>query len=158
MIWVILTFLGVPLWLCVGALLVLLRGRRQITHLPDGFASKPRVVSGHVRGLEPDFARISSVGHWVHKVLVLHGGNPFLTQTILCGITSIVSGPADIDPATVKRIDDPVAVRFLHDAGGTVEVVCSRGDLTALLGPFSAPMRPTDSPAAPVPPTGKKTQ
>lgn len=157
MIWIVLTFLGIPLWLCMGALLVLLHGRRQVKHLPGGFGCKPRVVSGQVSGLKPGFSRTSGVGHWVHKVLVLHGGNPFLTRTILCGIVAAEGGPSEIDPGAVKRIDDPVAVRFRHDAGGTVEVVCARSDVKALLGPFSDQTRPTHPPAT-VPPPGTTTQ
>lgn len=81
MIWLILAFLGIPLWLCAAALVVLLRGRSRITHLPEGCSCKSRAVSGELPGLKPDFARITGVGQWIHTVLVLHGG-PFAQQRL----------------------------------------------------------------------------
>ncbi|WP_455400417.1 hypothetical protein [Rhodococcus sp. 2H158] len=145
MIWLILAFLGIPLWLCAAALVVLLRGRSRITHLPEGFSCKSRAVSGELPGLKPNFARITGVGQWIHTVLVLHGGNPFLSRTRLLGIQAVESGPSDIAPGTVKGIDDPVAVRFRHDSGATLEVVGARRDLATLLGPFVQQQLPTDT-------------
>ncbi|WP_342660315.1 hypothetical protein [Rhodococcus ruber] len=120
-------------------------GRSRITHLPEGFSCKSRSVSGELPGLKPDFARITGVGHWIHTVLVLHGGNPFLSRTSMLGIQAVESGPSDITPGT-NGIDDPVAVRFRHDSGAALEVVGARRDLAALLGPFAQQRLPTDTP------------
>ncbi|MBC2590488.1 MULTISPECIES: hypothetical protein [Rhodococcus] len=152
MIWIILTFLGIPLWFCAVALGILLRGRHRIKHLPGGFGCKVRIVSGQVPGLKSEFSRITGVGNWIHAVLILHGGNPFLARTSLCGIQAVESGPSEIDPATVKRIDDPVAVRFRHDNGATLELACARHDLDAMLGPFAQQQWPADAPAHRPPP------
>ena len=137
MIWVILVVLGIPLWLIAIALILLLRGRHQLKGIHGAVLCKPRVVSGELPGLKPRFARFSSVGHWVHDVFVLHGGNPFLTRVTLCGIESMEGVPSDVPPDSGKRMDHPVAVRFRGDAGATVELVCSRSDLGQLLGPFT---------------------
>jgi hypothetical protein len=155
MIWIVLTFLGVPLWLCVVALIVLLRGRSHVKHITGVFRCKPRVVSGSLAGLKPGFPRTTNVGHWIHQVLVLHGGNPFLSRTTLCAVAALAGEPTNLGPGTVKGIDDPAAVRFRLDDGAILEIVCARGDLTALLEPFAGAPTPADATPTPPPEPGK---
>jgi len=136
MIWAVLLLLGIPLWLIAVALVLLLHGRRQVRGLPGAVRCKPRLVSGELPGLKPELARFSSIGLWVHDVLVLYGGNPFLTRVTPFGVVRLRGEPADVDPGSAKGMDDPVAVRFRHDSGATFELVCPRSSLAAAMGPF----------------------
>ena len=132
----ILAIVGVPLWLIAIVVIALLRARSKARGIPGSFLCKLRVVSGEVAGLDDSFARYQSVGQWVHKVLVLHGGNPFLIQTMPYGVEGLEQGPVDVPDGTVKRIENPVAFTFRLDAGATLEVVCAERDVEAVRGPF----------------------
>ncbi len=152
MIWIILTFLGIPLWFCAIALGILLRGRHRVKHLPGGFGCKVRVVSGQVPGLKSEFSRITGVGHWIHAVLVLHGGNPFLARTGLCGIqlsradrriSTPRNGEADRRPGRGS-----LPARQRRDARIGVRTRRSRGDARAVRTTAVDGRRPRPPPAA----------
>ena len=67
----------------------------------------------------------------MHDVLILHGGNPFLIQTMPHGVAGLVHGP-DAAEGTIKhlkRIKDPVSLRYRTDSGDVIEVVCAQDDL-----------------------------
>jgi hypothetical protein len=144
-IWAILALLGIPLWLLIVLLAVLLRTRSKIRKVPGSFEFKVRVPPGGqpVLDLKNRFARYVSVGHWVHDVLVVHGGSPFLLRTAALGIEGVDTVPADADPDRepgLKRMSTPQLVRLGIDGGAVVELACAKDDLPALLGPF-----PTES-------------
>jgi hypothetical protein len=141
MIWAILAILGVPLWLIAIFLFVLLRSRSKVNKIPQSFPCKARAASGGVSGLTDSFPRYKARGHWVHDVLILHGGNPFLIQTMPHGVAGLVHGPDAAGPTIkhLKRIKDPVSLRYRTDSGDVIEVVCAKDDLPRGLGPFSAP-------------------
>ena len=134
----VLVILGVPLWLVAILLFLLLRRRKEIKDIPGSVACLPRVASGGVEGLKTDFSRVASVGHWVHDVLVLHGGNPFLSQLVLAGIASVDGGPIDAVAGNINNIREAVVVRFRHDSGAIIEIACAKTDVARLLGPFAS--------------------
>jgi hypothetical protein len=140
MIWAILAILGVPLWLIAIFLFVLLRSRSKVNRIPQSFPCKARAASGGVSGLTDSFPRYKARGHWVHDVLILHGGNPFLIQTMPHGVAGLVHGPdaAERTIKHIKRIKDPVSLRYRTDSGDMIEVVCAQDDLPRARGPFSA--------------------
>lgn len=76
----LLAILGIPPWLLAVFLFVLLRGRSAVKKVPGSFACKARSVSGDVGGLRDQFPRYTDRAHWVHDVLVVHGGNPALRR------------------------------------------------------------------------------
>ena len=82
---------------------------------------------------------IQDTAHWVHRVLVVHGGSPFLIQTVPLGVANFVTEPESIDePAKhLKRVEGPVSVSYRLDSGTVVEVVRAKANVAALLGPFS---------------------
>jgi hypothetical protein len=89
-----------------------------------------------VPGLHDDFARYTSTAHWVHDVLIVHGGT-FLIQTLPLGVTGCSAHP---EPAAansrLKRLDSPVTMRFTLDSGAEVELACAAADASRLLGPY----------------------
>jgi hypothetical protein len=95
-IWAIMILLCIPLWLIAIALLSLFRVRGTVRQIPGFFDCKVRRAA--TAGKEPEqFTRNTGRAHWVHDVLVLHSGNPFLIVTTPYGVTEVVDGtlPAD---------------------------------------------------------------
>ena len=137
----LLAVLGIPLWLLAIFLFLLLRGRSAVKKIPGSFACKARSVSGDVGGLRDQFPRYTDSAHWVHDVLVVHGGNPFLTRTVPLGIVDLVGQPEPPDKMAkhLKRVEDPVSVRYRHDSGAVIELVYTKSEAGRALGPFSAP-------------------
>jgi hypothetical protein len=137
----LLAVLGIPPWLLAIFLFLLLRGRSAVKKIPGSFACKARSISGDVGGLHDQFRRYSDRAHWVHDVLVVHGGNPFLTRTFPFGIADLAGQPEPPDETAkhLKRVEDPVSVRYRLDSGAVIELVCARSDAGRALGPFSAP-------------------
>lgn len=145
MIWAALALLGIPLWFIAIFLFVLLRGRSAVKAIPGSFACKARAMTAGAGGLRDEFTRYDLRAHWVHDVLIVHGGSPFLTRTMPLGVAELVGQPAPPDPVAkqLKRTDDPVALRYRLDAGRVIELVCTESDATLALGPLSAPAAPT---------------
>ncbi len=140
MIWALLAILGVPLWLLALFLFLLLRGRSAVKKIPGSFACKTRSISGDVGGFRDRFRRYTDSAHWVHDVLIVHGGSPFLSRTMPLGITELVSQsePPDTVAKQLKHMEDPVSVRYRLDSGAVIEVACTKSDAGRALGPFSA--------------------
>jgi hypothetical protein len=146
MIWAILAILGVPLWLIAIVLYSLLRVRSSVRKAPGSIPCKIRIVEGHERWLKDKFPRYVQRAVWVHDVLVVYGGNPFLTRTFVLGVVGLAMAP---QPAStpVKRITDASTFRFRVDSGAVAELAATKTDVAALLGPF--PAVPASAPAAP---------
>ena len=70
MVWVTLACLGVPIWLVVGALLLVLWNRNHVKKQPGVFAAKLRLESGSFPAFSEKAA--SSYCEWVHDVLLVH--------------------------------------------------------------------------------------
>lgn len=136
MIWAILVFLGIPLWLIALALFMLIRTRSKIGSIPGSVHCKVR-TSAPIPGLHDDFARYTSTAHWVHDVLIVHGGT-FLIQTLPLGVARCSAGPqpAEANPR-IKKLDTAVTTRFTLDSGAEVEIACASTDAERLLGPFA---------------------
>jgi hypothetical protein len=141
MTWAILAALGIPLWLLAVFLFLLIRSRSAVKKIPGSFACKARSVSGEVAGLRDQFPRYTDSAHWVHDVLIVHGGNPFLTRTVPLGIVDLVSQPEPPDKMAkhLKRMEDPVSVRYRVDSGAVIELVCTKPEAGRALGTFAAP-------------------
>ena len=139
MIWAALAFLGIPLWLIAIALFILLRGRSAIRATPGSFTCKARATSGDAAGLPDRFSRYDLSARWVHDVLVIHGGSLFLTRTLPLGVVEMVGQPEPPNPTVdhLKRIEDPLMLRFRLDAGADIELVCTTAEVGLAQGPFA---------------------
>jgi hypothetical protein len=136
MIWAILVFLGIPLWLIALALFMLIRTRSRIGSIPGSVRCKVR-SSAPIPGMHDEYARYTSTAHWVHDVLIVHGGT-FLIQTLPLGVTGCAArpGPAEANPR-IKKLDSPVTMRFTLDSGAEIELACAGVDADRLLGVFA---------------------
>jgi hypothetical protein len=136
MIWAILVFLGIPVWLIALALFILIRTRSKIGSIPGSVRCKVR-SSAPIPGLHDDFARYTSTAHWVHDVLIVHGGT-FLIQTLPLGVTGCSASPQAAEAnSRIRKLDSPVTMRFTLDSGAEVELACAAADADRLLGPFA---------------------
>ena len=72
MLAILLTILGVPLWLVLGGVGAGLWSRRSFRKSPGVFAVKARVVDSAAP--LPKWKRKASYARWVHDVLIVHQG------------------------------------------------------------------------------------
>jgi hypothetical protein len=137
MIALLAALLGIPLWLIVGALLLLVWHARQVRRAPDVFACKVRVVSGVAPGLSTKFPRRKGYAHWVHDVFALRAG-PGLLRTDLLPVAGLAAPARDGDPAEVKGLGENaqlLAVRL--DDGVVVEIAVPKTAAARLGGPLT---------------------
>jgi hypothetical protein len=131
--------LGIPLWLIAIALLGLFRVRSKVKQIPQSFDCTMNRVTEP--GTEPDkLPRYTARAHWVHDVLVLHGGNPFLIATTPYGVTEVLDGRLPVGSASrLKRMSRPTALQLRTDSGALVELVVPTDSLALARGPFGRP-------------------
>lgn len=140
---VILTILGVPLWLIAVYLFMLIRARSKVVRVPGSVRCKVR-TSAPIPGLQDEFARYASTAHWVHDVLVIHLGS-FMLRPLPLGVTGTSAGPEPAEAnSRIKKLDSPVTMRFTLDSGAEIELACAAADANRLLGPFAAAGSSTD--------------
>jgi hypothetical protein len=137
MIWVILAFLGVPLWLCAIALLSLVLRNRSLRRRPGNLP---------VRVLRPGRSRWMR-GHavWVSDVLAWRGSPAAWTEE-LAQVTAVdlrQVNPGERKP--LHRLGDAAVVAVLTTVDGrTLLVAAADEHRSALQGPFaSRSNRPT---------------
>ena len=136
MLAILLTILGVPLWLVLGGVGAGLWSRRAFRKTPGVFAMKARLVDSAAP--PPKWKRKASYARWVHDVLIVHQGLGLVRNRAL-PVASV--SRATISSGEVRGLgDDPVAVHLLLDGGEVVEVVATAADGDMLIGPFSEPL------------------
>ncbi len=132
MLAILLTILGVPLWLVLGGVGAGLWSRRSFRKSPGVFAVKARVVDSAAP--PPKWKRKASYARWVHDVLIVHQGLGLVRNRALPVASA---SPATISSDEVGGLgDDPVAVRLRLDGGEVVEVAAATADGDTLMGPF----------------------
>jgi hypothetical protein len=126
-IWAILALLGVPLWLCAIAILVLVvrnRGlRKRAADIPMRLRVDPkgRWHRGH--------------GLWVHDVLAFRG-SPAAWNEGLLWVTGVTTRELTSEEShKFRRLDHPVAVTLTVGDGPDADAVAPRQALELLLGP-----------------------
>jgi hypothetical protein len=130
--------LGIPLWLIVGAVLLLVWHARQVRRAPDVFACKVRVVSGVAPGLSTKFPRRKGYANWVHDVLALRAG-PGLMRIYLLPVAGLAAPVQGANPAEVKGLGENsqlLAVRL--DNGAVVEIAVPETVTARLREPLNA--------------------
>ena len=135
MIWAALIFIGIPMSLIAVTLIMLVRLRTKVRHVPGSVRCKVRSSKAAIPGVSRQFPRAAASAHWVHDVLILHAGT-FLIRTVPIGVVS-ASGPSPAEPnSRIKRIVEPVTICVTTDSGPQIELVCASRDADRLLGPF----------------------
>lgn len=136
MLWATLALLGVPVWLVVGGLAVMLWSRSRFKKQDGVFATKLRLKPGSAPGVGKKWPPMSSFAMWVHDVLMVHKGLGLMNTSPL-GVAG-AEGSADVDPEEVKRLgENPVILRFQLDNGAVLQMAASGAVLELAQGPFS---------------------
>jgi hypothetical protein len=140
MIWAILAALGVPLWVCAGAISVLVYRNRSMRKRPGNVPVRVHAPNGR--------RWVAGHGLWVSDVFAFRG-SPAAWKEALMQVTSATARePTADERKPLHRIGDEPVVALLTLAGGsTVAVAVRAGDEAKLLGPF-APADPEDVPGA----------
>lgn len=131
MIWIILTVLGVPLWLCAAALILLALRNRTMRRRPGNVAVRVR-RSGSKRWQR---------GHaiWVHDVFAFRG-SPAAWEEGLDWVRELTVRPLSPDEEhKLRRVSAAVVVDLRTDSGETLSVATPGEHADALAGPFAGP-------------------
>jgi hypothetical protein len=119
MIWATLAFLGVPIWLVVGALIGAMFSRRQ-------FKAQPDVVPLMFRAVDDNkWPRGLAYGRYVHNVLIVNHGLAQI-RTAVHVVDNVER--LDLGDTTFKHIDDPIAFTVRLDDGSEYELAIERAD------------------------------
>ncbi len=120
MIWATLAFLGVPIWLVVGALLGAMFSRHQ-------FRSQPEVFPLIFRAADDDkWPRGLAYGRYVHNVLIVNRGLAQI-RTAVHVVEHIEH--LDLGDATFKHVDDPIGFTVRLDDGAEYELAIERTNI-----------------------------
>ena len=119
MIWAALAFLGVPIWLVVGALIGTMFSRHQ-------FKAQPNVVPLMFRAVDDNkWPRGLAYGRYVHNVLIVNHGLAQI-RTAVHVVENVER--LDLGDTTFKHIDDPIAFAIRLDDGSEFELAIERAD------------------------------
>jgi hypothetical protein len=138
----VLSALGVPAGLIIGAYATILLNRRRLKKL-NGFDGRVRLREGKVEstpGLRDTWKPCLAL--WVHDVLILYAGTAQIRMVAL-PVASIAGSPARVDPQEVKRLgDEPFAVELRLDGGQVIEFATKAETRDRLPGPFASARSP----------------
>jgi hypothetical protein len=119
MIWATLAFLGVPIWLVVGALSGAMISRHQ-------FRAQTDVIPLLFRAADDDkWPRGLAYGRYVHNVLVVNHGLAQIRTAV--HVVEHVER-LDLGDTTFKHIVDPIAFTVQLDDGSEYELAIDRAD------------------------------
>ena len=133
MIWATMIFLGIPIWLVLGALVGGLWNRHR-------FQQQPGVFPIRVRGVSSDGEKWSGKMNalWVHDVLLANKGFARVL-TVPYGIQRIARPIASVDASTIKGLgDDPVSFVVIVDDGREFEIATDLEHAEMAIGSFDA--------------------
>ena len=118
-IWATLAFLGVPIWLVLGALLGASLSRHR-------FRSQPDVIPLLFRSANDDkWPKRLAYGRYIHDVLIVnHGLAQIRTSVHVVEDTNSL----DLSDTTFKHIEDPIGFAIRLDDGSDYELVLDRSD------------------------------
>ena len=124
MVWITLACLGVPIWLVVGALAIVLWNRNHVKKQPGVFEAKLRLESGSFPGFSEK--AVTSYCEWVHDVLLVHKGMIMRTIPVPIATTE--------EP---KRLGDKLMyLRFRLDDGSILQMSDIGENEVMAQGPF----------------------
>lgn len=129
MIWAILALIGVPLWLCATAILVLVLRNRRLRKRPGSVPVRTRLAGkGHWH---------PGHGLWVHDVFAFRG-SPAAWKESLVQVRGVSARPAsEEDKKGLHRLGDEVVVAtFELVPEGSLQLAARAEHASLLLGPF----------------------
>jgi len=114
-----LAFLGVPIWLLIGALIGAMFSRHR-------FKARPDVVPLFFREAgDENWPRRSAYGRYVHNVFIVNHGLAQI-RTFVHVVEHV--DRLDLGDTTFKDFDDPIALVFRLDDGSEYEVAIELAD------------------------------
>ena len=117
----ILLFLGVPLWMIAGMIILIIWNRRRVKKQPGIFPVKVRFEAEPDAQKQPKWPR-TGYAQWVHDVLIVRSGMG-LMQSTPYGIHGVETAEQDADPQEVKGLGDhPKVIRARLDDGTILQV------------------------------------
>jgi hypothetical protein len=131
MIWIILAFLGVPLWLCALGILMVFVGNRKLRKRHGDIPVRVR-QQGKKRWIRGHAIWVSDVFAW--------RGSPAAWNEDLFKVTVATLRAADAEERKqLHRLGDDLAVATLRaDKGESMDVATTAGGRKALVGPFES--------------------
>jgi hypothetical protein len=142
MIWAILAAIGVPLWICAVAILMLVYRNRSMRKRPGNVPVRVHAPGG----------RRWVAGHaiWVSDVFAFRGSPAAWKEGLMQVTSGTAREPSADERKRLHRIGDEPVVAVLTLAGGaTVDVAARAEDEAKLLGPFAVPEPRRDGAPAP---------
>jgi hypothetical protein len=129
---IVLSTLGVPLWLVVGIFVLAFWSRRRFQKSPGVFPCRVREMPA--AGEQPGWGRRKSSGRWVHDVLLLHSGLALIRYMAF----PVAGVEKPVAPAEGTRFKgDAVSIQLRLDDGSVVEVAAPAEVRELLAGPFA---------------------
>ena len=131
MVWIVLAALGVPLWLCVAGILMLVLHNRSLRKRPGDIPVRVR-LPGKKRW---------TMGHgiWVSDVFAFRASPAGWKEDIFWANAVSVQSADEEERKKLHRIGDDPAVASLNLTEGGMVAVAARGEhRAALAGPFGA--------------------
>jgi hypothetical protein len=121
----ILLFLGVPLWMIAGMIILIIWNRRRVKKQPGIFPVKVRYEAASAAEKQPKWPR-KGYAQWVHDVLIVRTGMG-LMQSTPYGIHGVETAEQDADPHEVKGLGDhPKVLRARLDDGIILQVALAK--------------------------------
>ena len=117
----ILLFLGIPLWMIAGMLVLIFWNRNRVKGQTGMFPVIIRTEADPDAEKEPKWSR-KGYAQWVHDVLIVRSGIG-LMQSTPYGISGVASREQDADPEEVKGLGEhPKVLRARLDDGSILQV------------------------------------
>ena len=99
-----LLFLGIPLWMVAGAIILIFWNRKRVKGQPGMFPVKTKAEADPDAEKEPKWSG-KGYAQWVHDVLIVRTGMG-LMKTTPYGISGVASPEQDADPKEVKGLGE----------------------------------------------------
>ena len=132
MIWVVLAFVGVPLWLIAAGILMLVLRSRQLRHREGNVA-----VRMHGAGKEPGKGWRRGNAVWVREVFAFRGWPAAWSETLAGVSTASTTAPSEEEGHALRHLHEPVVALLTLDDGDVIEVAAPGASLKLLAGPFA---------------------
>ncbi len=117
----ILLFLGVPLWMVIGAIILIFWNRKRVKAQPGMFPVKVKAEAEPGAEKEPKWSG-KGYAQWVHDVLIVRTGIGLMKSTPY-GISNTEGYHQIADPDEVKGLGDhPMVIRAQLDDGSIIQV------------------------------------
>ena len=117
----ILFFLGVPLWMILGMLILVFWNRSRVKKQPGAFPVKIRHEADENAEKEHKWPRSAGYAQWVHDVLIVRTGMGMMLTTPY-GISAMEGRPRQAEPGEIKGLGDkPMVIRARLDDGSILQ-------------------------------------